>query len=216
MKGGWTTLADEIEVIFKDFKTFTFNDARMVLRYRHKSISDKTIQVTLSRMAARKRIYQLTKGVYSLEKRDEIAGFAFAPFYYGGLAALMIRDMIDDQVKMEIMTTHRVKASFIAVFGGSSTIVLHHIQRKYYFGFEDLKYGDITVPVSDPEKTLIDLFYYRVKIAIQDYSELLRAVNTKKLARYLKVYNKRTASMVMEFVKEHKEPADSGKLENPY
>ena len=209
-------MADEIGTIFRDFKTFTFNDARMALRDRHRNISDKTIQVTLSRMATGKRIYSLTKGVYSLEKRDEIVGFAFTPFYYGGLAALMIRDMIDDQVKMEIMTTHRVRVSLIAVFGGSSTVVLHHIPRKYYFGFEDLKYGDIVVPVSDPEKTLIDLFYYRVRLAIQDYSELLRAVNTKKLVRYLKVYNKRTARIVMEFIKEYKEPADSGKLENPY
>ena len=209
-------MADEIGIIFRDFKTFTFNDAKMALRDRHRNISDKTIQVTLSRMAAGKRICSLTKGVYSLEKRDEIVGFAFTPFYYGGLAALMIRDMIDDQVKMEIMTTHRVKVSLMAVFGGSSTVVLHHIPRKYYFGFEDLKYGDIVVPVSDPEKTLIDLFYYRVRLAIQDYSELLRAVNTKKLVRYLKVYNKRTARIVMEFIKEYKEPADSGKLENPY
>ncbi|MEM3984674.1 MAG: hypothetical protein QXJ35_01740 [Candidatus Micrarchaeaceae archaeon] len=209
-------MADEIGTIFRDFKTFTFNDAKMALRDRHRNISDKTIQVTLSRMATRKRIYSLTKGVYSLEKRDEIVGFASTPFYYGGLAALMIRDMIDDQVKMEIMTTHRVRVSLIAVFGGSSTVVLHHIPRKYYFGFEDLKYGDIVVPVSDPEKTLIDLFYYRVRLAIQDYSELLRAVNTKKLVRYLKVYNKRTARIVMEFIKEYKEPADSGKLENPY
>lgn len=210
------TLADEISAVFRDFKTFTFNDIRIALRYKHKNISDKTIQVTLSRMAKRKRIYSITKGVYSPEKRDEVAGFAFTPFYYGGMAALMIRDMIDDQVKMEIMTTRRVKTSFVAVFGGDSAVVVHHIPRKYYFGFEDLKYGDITVPVSDLEKTLIDLFYYRERLSLQDYAGILKGIRKDVLERYLKHYDKHTKVSVMRFVAAYLREAKAGKLDNLY
>jgi hypothetical protein len=210
------TLANEITQAFRGFRTFSFGDVRIVLQERHRRITDKTIQVTISRMAKAGKIFTILKGFYSLQRRDELAGFAFAPFYYGGLAALMIRDLIDNQVKMEIMTTRVVKKSFVSIYDGSSSVVLHHIPRKYYFGFGDVKYGDITVPVSGPEKTLIDLFYYKIKLSIQDYADLLRAVNGKKLADYLKTYDKRTANCVLNFIKKYKNLANSGKLKNPY
>ena len=209
------TIANEITYAFKNFKTFTFNDVRMVLNVK-KEISDKTIQVTLSRMIKSKKLYKITKGIFSLEKRDDIAGFAFSPFYYGGLAALMIRDMLDNQVKIEIMTTRRVKRSFVEIYGGDSAVVLHHIPKKYYFGFEDVKYGNLTIPVSNPEKTLIDLFYYRKKLSMQDYAEVLKHIKMGILAKYLKVYDRRTAKAVTDFIKRYKQLAKSGKLDNPY
>ena len=210
------TLANEIMQAFRGFRSFTFGDVRTVLRERHRHITDKTIQVTISRMTKTGKMFAILKGSYSLQRHDELAGFAFAPFYYGGLAALMILDLTDDQVKMEIMTTRLVKKSFVSIYDGNSSVVLHHIPKKYYFGFKDVKYGDITVPVSDSEKTLIDLFYYKAKISIQDYADLLKAVNRKKLAGYLKAYDKRTAKRVLGFVKKYKNLADSGKLESPY
>ncbi len=210
------TLANEITDAFRYYKTFTSRDIRMVLKSSHKQISDKTIQVSISRMVKKNRVYPITKGIFSLEKRDDFAGFAFAPFYYGGLAALMIMDMIDDQVRMEIMTTRRVKRSFISIYGGSGKVVLHHIPKKYYFGFRDVRYGDITVPVSDPEKTLIDLFYYRERLSLQDYSEILKGIRLKVLNGYLKSYNTRLKRSVLKFVNTYRPLANSGKLENKY
>ncbi len=198
------------------FRTFTFGDVRMALKGTHRGISDKTIQVTLSRMAKGGRVYSVTKGVFSLENRDEVVGFAFSPFYYGGLAALMIRDLIDDQVKMEVMTTRRVKRSFIGVYGGRSKVVLHHIPEKYYFGFTDTKYGDMTVPVSDPEKTLIDLFYYGERLPLQDYADLLKAISADRLETYLRRYDRRTRDNVIRFFKTYSPNARSGKLGNKY
>lgn len=209
-------LGDKIIGAFKDFKTFTLADVRILLSEKNKNISDRTIRVTLSRMAKAHRIYKVTKGAFSLKKRDEFAGFAFSPFYYGGLAALMIRDLIDDQVKMEVMTTRLVKKSLLEIYGGKSRMVLHHIPKKYYFGFEDARYGDIIVPVSDPEKTLVDLFYYKIRMSIQDYAELLKIITLSKLRSYLKVYDNHTKTTVLNFVKKYKKLAETGKLDNPY
>jgi hypothetical protein len=209
-------LTNEIGVIFKDFKTFTFNDVRIALRDRHNNISDKTIQVTLSRMAKSKGIYPVIKGVFSLERKDEIVGFAFAPFYYGGLAALMIRDLVDNQVKMEIMTTRRVKKSFITVYNGDSKVILHHIPKKYYFGFEDLKYGNIVVPVSNPEKTLIDMFYYKEKLSPHDYEGIVKGIRKEILEEYLTYYDNHTKATVMRFFLKYSKLAKAGKLKNLY
>ena len=210
------TLANEIAETFRGFKTFTFRDIRIALTENHRKISDKTIQVTISRMVKKGRIYPVMKGVFSLKRDDGLVGFAFSPFYYGGMAALMVREMIDDQVKMEVMTTRTVKRSFVDIYGGSSRAVLHHLPKKYYFGFGDVKYGSITVPVSDAEKTLIDLFYYRIGLPIQDYSELLRAIRRKRLMKYLKPYNRRIRNIVTNFVRKYKGHADAGELRSPY
>ncbi len=209
-------LGSEIIGAFKDFKTFTLNDARILLSERHRNISDATIRVTLSRMVKNGAVYKVTKGVFSLQERDELTGFAFTPFYYGGLSALMISDLIDDQVKMEIMTARRVKKSVIQVYGGRIRAILHHIPKKYYFGFVDKKYGSITVPVSDPEKTLIDLFYYKERMSLQDYAELLKSIRPGKLRDYLKVYDNHTRTTVLNFVKKYRKQALSGDLDNPY
>ena len=210
------TLSSEIIESFKNFKTFTFSDVRMVLRNKHNKISDKTIQVTLSRMVRGEKLYTVKKGIFSLEQRDEFVGFAFTPFYYGGLTALMITDLIDDQVKMEIMTTHKIKKSFIDVYKGKSHVEVHHLPKKYYFGFTEMRYGDIIVPVSDPEKTLIDLFYYNKRLFKRNYAELIKHVNMKTLEKYLNCYDKRIKKRIYKFIKIYKSLTKSGILDNSY
>jgi predicted RNA-binding protein len=86
--------------------------------------------------------------------------------------------------------------------------------KKYYFGFEDVKYGNTVVPVSNLEKTLIDLFYYRRRLSLRDYSDILKIVKIRVLATYLKRYDGRTRKVVLAFVGRYKPLADSGKLGN--
>jgi predicted transcriptional regulator of viral defense system len=209
-------LAERIEERFRSFNTFTSRDVRMLFSGDKKHVSDKTLQVTLSRMKSEGRIYTITKGVFSLKINDELVGFAFSPFYYGGLSAMMMRELTDKQVRLEIMTTKNVKNSILPVYDGKSNVFLHHIPKRYYFGFEDLRYGDMTVPVSNPEKTLIDLFYYKTKIGILDYGGLLKAINKSKLNGYLEAYDNHTRTAVLNFVKKYKAMANSGELDRPY
>jgi hypothetical protein len=111
----------------------------------------------------------------------------------------------------------RVRASAVQIFNDPEDLIfLHHIPAKYFFGFDTIKYGRLTVPVSNPEKTLIDLFYYKTRLAIQNYDGLLRVLNRSKLAGYLKRYDTHTKVSVENFVKKYKPLADSEKLRNNY
>lgn len=212
-------MPNEILKHFKNYNVFTMTDAKLFLskvRKGNKKLSSKTVQVTLSRMVRSGKLYCVTKGIFSVTDKAEISGFAFTPFYYGGLSALMIRGLIDDQVAMEIMTTKVVRKKNVNLFNHKVSVVLHHLPNRLYFGFDHVTYGNVLLPVSDPEKTLIDLFFYKIKLSLQDYSELLKAVNRNKINSYLRRYDKHTQKAVANFINKYKAAADEGKLESQY
>ena len=125
----------------------------------------------------------------------------------------MIRDLVDDQVVMEVMTTRIVRRSRIKAFNDIE-LVLHHIPERLYFGFDQVHYAGSIVPVSDPEKTIIDLLYYRIGISRQDYLGLIKAIDRKRLVNYLKEYDSRFSSRVIRFFDQMRKTAISGELEN--
>ena len=65
------------------------------------------------------------------------------------------------------------------------------------------------------EDTLME-FYYKVKLPIQNYDKLLQSIETGKIRRYLKAYDRHTSSAVLNFVQRYKRPADLGRLRSPY
>ena len=153
--------------------------------------------------------------MFGLIDKVEIAGFAYSPFYYGGLSALMIRDLIDDQVLLEVMTAKTVRRSRVRVLG-STEVILHHLPARYYLGFENVLYGDIIVPVSTPEKTLIDLRYFKIPLSKVDYSKLVESADLARLRRILRVYDLMFAREVIDFYRGIKLEIAEGKLSVQY
>ncbi len=207
-------MPNELQARFKDWPVFTTSDAYLLLKSKHK-VSKSTVQVTISRMTSSGRLFRVSKGAFSFKNNSVVAGFSYSPFYYGGLCALMIQDLIDDQVIMEVMTTRSIRRKMSESFN-DTRLILHHISKKHFFGFRNLQYGGLTVPVSDPEKTLIDLFHYRLRLSIQDYGDLLKAISRRKVQKYLEAYDRHTKTTVLNFVRKYKPPADRGELTNPY
>ena len=205
------TVISEIMKKFSDYPVFTFRDVRLYLKGRKTS----TARI-LSHMKSTGRIYRVIKGIYSTRLDERVSGFAFQPFYYGTLYALTIRELWTQNSRPEIITLKKVRSSSTNIFEDKVNVVLHHSKPKYFFGFEMIKTGDMTVPVSDPEKTLIDLFFYKIRLPIQEYSEILKIINAKKLMSYLKAYDKHTRTTVINFVKKYSKPAKLGKLESGY
>ena len=208
-------IVKEIAEHFSSYPVFTNRD--LMLYFKSRRLKASKISRLVSYMKASGKLYTVKKGVYTFRKDIMIAGFAYGPFYYGLLSALTIRDLWTQNSKPDILTIRKVRNSTISIFGDKKELVfVHHIPARYFFGFDIVKYGTLNVPVSDPEKTLIDLFYYKVKLPIQNYSDLLRAISRDKIREYLKRYDKRTAKIVTNFIKRYKGPASAGKLRSPY
>ena len=199
---------------FNDWPVFTYRDAKL---YYVKERNNENLARTISYMKSKGMLYSVRKGAYSFKNDDMVAGFSYAPFYYGLLSALSIRELWTQSTRPEIITMKSVRRSSISIFGSRErTAFLHHIPAKYFFGFDILRYGSLKVPVSDPEKTLIDLLYYKIRLPIQNYSGLLKAVETGKVCRYLEAYDAHTRAAAMNFLKAHRQPAIAGKLDSGY
>jgi predicted transcriptional regulator of viral defense system len=197
---------------FSQYPAFTYKEVEF---YTGRSVPD--LARVLSYMKKTGRIYTIRKGVYTTTKDSMLSGFAYTPFYYGMLSAMTIRGLWTQESRPDIITIRKVRNSRKAVFGDRTDVVfVHHIPARYFFGYDIVKYGRFMLPVSDAEKTLIDLFYYRVRLAVQNYGNLLAAVRQRKLKEYLMTYDAHTVSSVTNFVKRYKRAADSGRLTSEY
>ncbi|HUB92857.1 MAG TPA: hypothetical protein VL945_02755 [Candidatus Saccharimonadales bacterium] len=207
-------LSRRILLRFSNYSVFTFRDLRLQFK---DEVTEANLLRILSYLKKSGRIYGVRKGIYTTKKDSMVSGFAFKPFYYGMASALTIRELWDQNSRPEIITTRHVRASEMKIFGEEGNrIFVHHIPMKYFFGFDMLEYGKIKVPVSDPEKTLIDLFYYKTRLSIKNYGGLLKKIDIERLMEYLRRYDKHTKTTVLNFIKRFKQPAEAGKLDNPY
>ncbi len=69
------------------------------------------------------------------------------------------------------------------------------------FGFENVKYGDFFVPVSDLEKTFIDMVYFNEIPDGKTLKKLKRKIDLKKLMGYLKKYPEKIKKRVLSVAK---------------
>lgn len=209
------TIVRDITEHFSDYPVFTSRDLKLYFKARKLKMSN--LSRLISYMKSNGKLYAVKSGAYTFKKDIMVAGFAYNPFYYGLLSALTIRELWTQNSKPDILTVRKIRTSTANIFSDKKEVVfVHHIPTKYFFGFDTFKYGALKIPVSDPEKTLIDLFYYKVRLPIQNYNGLLRAINRKKVRGYLKRYDRRTATIVTNFIKKYKGLADAGKLASPY
>ena len=194
------SMASEVLEHFGGYPAFSYRDVYLFMKgmYNDAGYAKDLIHA----LHKKKKIYAIRRGFYTTHKDESVAGYAFRPFYYGLTAALMIRELSGQQTHMEIITPNRIDSTEIVVFNDERfKVFAHHIAKKHFFGFESISYSGFALPVSDPEKTLIDLVYFQKKLPRQEYSELLSSVNTGKLRRYLAYYDRPTKRAVMNLVK---------------
>ena len=72
-----------------------------------------------------------------------------------------------------------------------NTCYIHRINEKAFFGYDYVNYGGVFVPVSDVEKTLLDLNSYGLSIDPETKERLNEMANRSKLLEYTsKLYGK--------------------------
>lgn len=143
----------------------------------------------VSHMLKRGEIKRITKGYYSIHDDPVLAAYCFRPCYIGLEEAMSFHGIWEQETNLILVTTKKVRRGIRKVFG--TNVLVRNIFPKYFFGFDYLKYGDFVVPISDVEKTFIDIIYFR-QIGKGFDKKILREfrkrIDGKKLNSYLKKY----------------------------
>ena len=131
-----------------------------------------------------------------------VSGFSYSPFYYGLQEALSFRNLWEQETNPVIITIKKVRPGLKSSFDGGN-IVLHRINRKYFFGFDFIDYYNIQIPVSNIEKTIIDFVYYKEESSLSKevIKEIKEKIDMKKLSEYLKEYPSHLQKNVLSILK---------------
>lgn len=151
-------------------------------------------RLLLHNLARRGEVKRITKGWYTVHEDPLVSVFAFRPAYIGLQEALSLRELWEQETNVVLVTALRVRPGLRTILG--SNVLLHRISSRYLFGFDYLRYGDFFLPVSDLEKTLIDLAYFDESPGDDIMRRLARSADPRKLSRYLRPYPKGTRNRV--------------------
>lgn len=169
---------------FKDRPYFSVREAKLFLLTRG---SDEVYaRLLLRNLEKTGRIKRIKRGYYSFKDDIDVIGFLFEPFYYGLQDALYIHRLWDQATNPVIITVRKVRTGVRQFLGRN--VVIHHINRRMFFGYELIKFYDKIVPVSDIEKTLIDFVYFKVRLSEDLLDKVRKKIDKEKLNSYLKRY----------------------------
>ncbi len=177
---------------FSKQTVFTIGDAKRFMA--HIGGSNQYTRVFLHNMVSKGRLYRLNKGFYSFQKNEAVYGFAFRPFYYGMEYAMTIRKLWSQQSNPVIVTCTSTNQGGRQING--TRVEIHRISKKAFFGFDYMVYSGIYVPVSVPEKILLDFFYFRTKLHRDYIDVLLNSSDRKTLIEYARKLGPRYESHV--------------------
>ena len=146
----------------------------------------------------KKSINRLVKGCYSYSDDPSLAVFCFKPGYLGLKDALSFHNIWEQETIPIIITSKRVRQGIRKILG--MNVLIRRINKKYLFGFDYYKQGNIYYPYSDLEKTFIDLIYFKENLDKEIINTLKKKINIRKLKSYLKVYPEKTRKRVLNII----------------
>ena len=153
------------------------------------------IELQLNRWVKRGKIILLKRGYYILEKKYRktdifepyIASVLKSPSYISLEKALEMHHLIPDIIfSVTSVTTKKRPAEFVNSIG---RFKYSSIKKEYFWGYQTIEFEGQKGYLADPEKALLDLFYFKRKKISTEYILSLRLQNIElldfnKLKRY--------------------------------
>lgn len=140
----------------------------------------------LSNMVRHGELHRLTKGFYSVHQDPVLIVFCFKPAYLGLQEAMSIHNLWEQETNGIVLTTNIAREGLRSI--GKANVLIKRIPRSLFFGVEYKQYGDFYVPVSDKEKTFLDMLYFKQPLDKEVIRQWKRRIDRKKLTSYLGHY----------------------------
>jgi len=172
----------EFKVHFSQKPAFSVGEANLFLKNRE--ASDGYNKLVIHNLLSRNEIYRVAKGIYTFHEDAQMVGYGFVPFYYGLEDALSLRNVWEQETNPVVITPRKVRPG-VRQFEGRNFVV-RRIDRKMFFGYSLMRYDDFSIPVSDIEKTFLDLIYFKVRLPREVMLTVLSRSNKAVLKEYIR------------------------------
>jgi len=154
--------------------------------------------VIVNHLLKRGEIKRITRGYYTVHEEPSLLVYCLRPAYIGLQDAMSFHNLWEQETNPIVITARKVRPGVREVLG--QNVWVRRISPEHLFGYDYLASGDFLLPVSDLEKTLIDMVYFREMR--RDMAEGFRKkVNRQKLDRYLKKYGSNFRKKVAEILR---------------
>ncbi len=179
----------EIEQLFE--KSLVVDHASIQKHVKNKNYTKQIIHHLLKKG----KIKRITKGFYTRRDDPQLAVFCFKPAYLGLQDALSMHNLWEQETIPVIITTRKIRPGIRTILG--TNVFIRRIEKKYFFGYEYVQQGDLYLPYSTIEKTLIDLVYYKEKISSETLKAFQKKIDHEKLQADLKNYEEAIRKKVL-------------------
>ena len=183
----------EIKEFINKTTIFKIRDIKNILLA--KKANQKYAYLILTNLLKKGKINKITKGCYSKHTDPMIITYCIKPSYIGLETALSLHNLWEQETNTVLLTPRRLRYGLRTVL--DTNIIIHHINKKYFFGYDYIDYYDLKIPVSDIEKTFIDWIVYKKPLNKELLKNFQKKKNKKKLKKNLKKNNKKTAKKVL-------------------
>jgi predicted transcriptional regulator of viral defense system len=173
---------EKIRKFVKETPVFRAKDVELIVGNREYSY------LLIHNLCKRGEIKRITKSWYTSYDDPIVSVFAFRPSYLGLQEALSLRNIWEQETNVVIVSASKVRSGIREIM--ESRVIIHRIDPEYFFGFDFIRYNDLYLPVSDVEKTLIDLVYFNELPGEDVLQRLIKESNIVKLRNYLSKYPK--------------------------
>lgn len=175
---------EEIEGLFKKSPVVKFSSVERIVKYK-RDVRQYCKQLIRGQIKKGK-IKRLTKGCYTIHAEPSLAVFCFKPAYLGLQDALSFHELWEQETVPVIITSRKVRQGIRKILG--MNVLIRRVNKRYLFGFNYEKQGDLFIPVSDIEKTFIDFVYFKERLGKETENNIKKKLNKKKLVEYLERY----------------------------
>ncbi|MEM3402260.1 MAG: hypothetical protein QW179_03025 [Candidatus Hadarchaeales archaeon] len=153
--------------------------------------------VLMNHLVKRGEVKRLAKGYYTVHDDPSLLVFSLKPAYIGLQDAMSFHNLWEQETLPVIVTSRMVRPGIRSVMGHN--VLVRRISKRYFFGYDYYQHGEFLLPVSDVEKTLIDMIYFREMK--KDMVKLFRKkVHREKLEKYLEKYGEKFRKKVIEIL----------------
>jgi len=147
-------------------------------------------------LTRKNKIIRLSKDCYSRYMDPIVSVYCYKPAYIGLQEALSIHRLWEQETITIIITVKKARVGIRNVL--DSNILVRRVSPRYFFGVEMVRYSDsIYIPVSDIEKTIIDMIYFNERLDKSILKEIVRIIDYNKLKNYLEYYPQGTRNRVL-------------------